>query len=168
MDLVKLRIPYGFIRERAGLTWREVLFGMDNELLSFDAAVEMAVEKLGIEEAPAPALVDLAGLEKWESPRGYVEALTSAESHQAPDDIQDKWLYLVLAWVLLNKERFTDPLQFVELIYADFGYPERIAQFVRYMPSDEPDLGSRELNEQRLYAKWQSYVDALSAKYAVK
>ncbi|RYE51739.1 MAG: hypothetical protein EOP21_00575 [Hyphomicrobiales bacterium] len=27
------------------------------------------------------------------------------------------------------------------------------------MPMDEPDLGSRELNERRLYERWKRYLD---------
>lgn len=166
MDLVKLSIPYGFIRERTRLTWREVLFGMDSELLSSDVRVEMAIEQLGIEDRPARALAELAGLEPWTSPRGCVEALAGADASQDAEAIRSKWLYLVLAWVFINREHFTDPLEMGEKIYADFGYPERVARFIRYMPSDEPDLGSRELNEQKLYREWKSYLDELSAEYA--
>ncbi|MBU8900116.1 DUF2247 family protein [Corallococcus sp. M34] len=136
MDLVKLNISYGFIRERTRLTWREVLFGMDNELIAFELPVDMAVEQLGSEENPARALVDLAGLEKRESPCCHVEALANGESSQSLDELQGKWLYLALAWVLFAKARFSDPLQKVEEIYADFGYPGGIAPFVRYMPSE--------------------------------
>ncbi|WP_240358773.1 DUF2247 family protein [Myxococcus vastator] len=166
MDLVKLGIPYGFLRERTRLTWREVLFGMDNELLSSEVPVEKAVEQLGIEDGPARALVDLAGLEPWRSPRDYVGALADAEARQDAEAIKGKWLYLVLDWVFINREHFADPLEMVEKIYADFGYPERIARFIRYMPSDEPDLGSRELNEQRLYGQWKNCLDELSVEYS--
>ncbi|MFP2958389.1 DUF2247 family protein [Myxococcus sp. 1LA] len=166
MDLVKLSIPYGFIRERTRLGWREVLFGMDNELVSSEVPVEMAVEQLGIEEGPARALVALGGMEKWDSPRAYVESLADSEATQSDEALNEKWLYLVLAWVFVNRVRFSDPLQKVEEIHADFGYPTRVAEFVRYTPSEEPDLSSRELNEQRLYRKWESYLDEMAAKYA--
>ena len=50
-------------------------------------------------------------------------------------------------------------------VYSDFGYPPRIAGFVRYMPAEQPDLGSRELNEQRLYENWKRYLDQTSPEY---
>ncbi|ABF86998.1 conserved hypothetical protein [Myxococcus xanthus DK 1622] len=151
---------------RTRLTWREVLFGVDNELLSSEVPVEMAVEQLGIEDWPVRALAELADLEPWKSPRSCVEALAGTEASQDAEAIKSKWLYLVLAWVFINREHFSDPLEMGEKIYADFGYPERVARFIRYMPSDEPDLGSREMNERRLYSQWKSYLDELSSEYA--
>jgi hypothetical protein len=73
---------------------------------------------------------------------------------------------LVLAWIYEHRGAFLDPLQTVEEVYADFGYPERIAGFVRYMPMDGPDLGSREANEQRLMERWKEYLDATAPTYA--
>jgi hypothetical protein len=52
--------------------------------------------------------------------------------------------------VVENKDSYSDPLVLVEQLYADFNYPETIASFVRYMPSEEPDLGYLELNEVHL------------------
>jgi hypothetical protein len=134
MDLIKLNIPSTFILERTRLSRREILYGVENDLL---------------ERAPVPGLVEeLAGHEP-----------------QPESTIRDKWLYLVLAWVYEQQANFEEPLRTVEEIYADFGYPPHIASFVRYMPSDEPDLG-RELNERRLYTKWKQYLDEASFSYA--
>ena len=94
-----------------------------------------------------------------------IEQLATTEPDQDADKIRSKWLYLVLIWIFEHRESYPDPLQTVEEVYADFGYPERIADFVRYMPMNEPDLVSRELNEQRLYEKWKRYVDEEAAKY---
>lgn len=52
-----------------------------------------------------------------------------------------------------------DPLDDVETVYAEFDYPPEVGRFVRYMPSDEPDLGSRERNEARLVEKWERYLE---------
>lgn len=48
-----------------------------------------------------------------------------------------KWLYLELLATYELRENLKDPFEFVELIYADFGYPESVAPFVRYMPLEE-------------------------------
>jgi len=165
MDLIKLSIPSAFINERAVLTWRETLFGIENELLASGAAVDLAVDKVATRDDVASALLELAGLEKGEATQALVEQLASTEPDQDAGKIQSKWLYLVLAWIFEHRENYPDPLQTVEEVYADFGHPERIADFVRYMPMNEPDLGSRELNEQRLYEKWKRYVDDEAANY---
>ncbi|WP_394829859.1 DUF2247 family protein [Pendulispora albinea] len=64
-----------------------------------------------------------------------------------------------------HRADYADPLQTVEEVYTDFGYPPRIAAFVRYMPSDDPDLGSRESNERRLHEKWKRYLEEASGEY---
>ena len=67
---------------------------------------------------------------------------------------------MVLNWVLEHKELYPDPLETVEIIYADFDYPEVISKFVRYMPMNEESLGSPELNMERLYRKCKNYLES--------
>jgi hypothetical protein len=164
MDLIKLSIPPAFIRERTRLTWREILFGIENELLAPGAAVDFAADELSNQDSPASTLVELASLAEGEATQTFVEQLSITEPDQDANEIQSKWLYLVLAWMFENRESYPDPLQTVEEVYTDFGYPERIAEFVRYMPMNEPDLGSRDLNERRLYERWKRYLDDEAVK----
>jgi hypothetical protein len=166
MDVVRLRVPYDFIRDRIRMSWRDVLFGLEEELLDPAAPTKMAAERLTNEAHASPNLVELAGLSAGEDVRPCVERLASDERDDAVQAIRARWLCIVLAWILEHKDDYGDPLQAVEEVYADFDYPEGIAGFVRYMPSNEPDLGSRELNEARLYRKWQVYVEDCSRKYA--
>ena len=54
-----------------------------------------------------------------------------------------------------------DPLESIEIIYADFDYPAEIESFVRYMPvNDEYDpwAHSDAENEQRLLTHWKDYL----------
>jgi hypothetical protein len=165
VDLIKLSITPDFIRERTHLTWREALFGIDNELLSPGAGADFAAAQLAVQDDPAPALVELASLGRGEPTRDLVEQLAAAEPQQDPDIIRSKWLYLALAWIFEHKDNYPDPLRTVEEVYADFSYPDAVASFVRYMPMDELDLGSREANERRLYEKWKRYLENASSEY---
>jgi len=167
MDLVRLRIPHHFIQGRVPMTWRDVLFGLEQELLDPGAPVDFALERLAREKAPVPELVELAGLDKREQSRSFVESLARLEQGEAPDAPRRKWLYLVLAWILEHRDDYPDPLRTVEEVYADFGYPSEIASFVRYMPSNAPDLGSRDQNEARLFARWLAYLEEHRAAFAV-
>lgn len=166
MDLIKLEITSDFVRAHTKLTWRDVLFGMENELLAPRAAVDLAVDRLATDPEPPPALVELAGLTAGDPSMDLVERLAIAEKGVALELIHRKWLYLVLAWLFVHQEEYTDPLQTVEEVYADFGYPETIVPFVRYMPMTGPDLGSKEANESRLYEKWRAYLQEASEEYA--
>lgn len=164
-ELIKTGITPDFVRPRTALTWREVLFGIDNELLSPGAAVDFALERLAPDQELTPALVELAGRVKGARTRDLVERLAAAEPPLSAEAIQGKWLYLVLAWVFENRDAYREPLSIVEEIYADFGYPVSIATFVRYMPANEPDLGSKGADEKRLFEKWGHYLETASRKY---
>lgn len=159
MDLIKLNITPSFIKERTHLTWREALFGIDNELLSPGAAVDFAADQLAMFDDAASELITLAGLSAEEPTRDLVKQLADAEPQQDQEVMRNKWLYLALAWIFEHRGSFPDPLRTVEEVYSDFGYPEAVASFVRYMPMEEPDLGSTEANERRLYEKWKRYLE---------
>lgn len=166
MDLIKLSIPAAFIGKRARLTWREILYGLDNELLAPGAAADFASDQIAPQDDLSSTLLELACVGKGEPTRALVEQLAQIEPVQDSDEIRDKWLYLVLAWIFEHSASYSDPLQTVEEVYADFGYPPRIAGLVRYMPADGPDLGSLELNNRRLHENWKRYLDEASIDYA--
>lgn len=165
MEIVKLQIPLGFIQARTCLTWHEVLFGVANELFSPEAAAELAAQQLGKEADTSSALVDLVILDENESRVPLIQRLAAAEPEEHSGEPQQKWLYLVLAWMFAHKDSYSDPFGAVEAVYADFGYPECISSLVRYMPMLDADLGSKQANEQRLYDKWKAFVDEASVEY---
>jgi hypothetical protein len=148
------------------MSWRDVRYGLANELLDPQAPVELAVDQVGGRAEPSAALLELAGASKNETTVELVEQLANEEPPRSEDEIRDKWLYLVLAWLYEHRGDFPDPLQRVEEVYADFGYPEQIAKFVRYMPMEGPDLGSREANERRLFEQWRQYIEGVGPAYA--
>ena len=70
------------------------------------------------------------------------------------------WLYLLLKHVYEHRKNFDDPLGEVEILHADFGYPEDVTPFVRYMPPTDydPSTYTRQENIDRLYALWEAYL----------
>ncbi len=166
MDIVRLCIPFGFICDRVHVSWRDLRFGLVNELLDPQAPVELGLKQIAELAHPSATVVDLAGGDKNKPVLELVEKLADSEPQQPDEKIRDKWLYLVLAWIYEHQGECSDPLQRVEEVYADFGYPEQVAKFVRYMPMEGADLGSREANEQRLLERWKRYIDETALKYA--
>ena len=164
MDVVKLSIPADFVAAHARLTWREVQYGIETQLLDPSTPVELAVRQLGHEDESSPELLELASLGPNDPFGDELKALAATEPVLDAEHAREKLLYLSLAWVYDNRASFDDPLQLVEMIYADFEYPADVATFVRYMPSDTPDLGSREANEQRLVDRWKAYLDDTSSR----
>jgi hypothetical protein len=159
MDVVKLQVPYSFIRGRFRLRWCDVLFGLRNELLDPEAPIQMALACLEMEETAAPPLVQLASLLKpTEDCLQLVQALCDHERPALEEEVRSRWLCISLAWVFEHKSNYADPLRVVEEIYADFDYPKEIAHFVRYMPMARPDAGSSAANLERMFSDWQEFV----------
>jgi hypothetical protein len=158
MDIVRLHIPYEFVRDRTRVSWRDVQFGLVNELLDPNAPIAIAIDRASELEEPSGALLELAAAGEHERVVEMVERLVGSEEECSQEEIRRKWLYLTLAWIYEHRHEYSDPLQRVEEVYADFGYPERVATFVRYMPMVGPDLGSREANEGRLLDRWREYL----------
>jgi hypothetical protein len=166
MQLIKLPITADFVETRTVLSWREVRFGLDSELLVPSAAPLLAARQVASDPEPTAALIELAGQSPDEPHGEIVAALAEAEPEPEAGAIERKWLYLVLAWLFERRADHADPLELVEAVYADFGYPPEIAPFVRYMPMTGPDLGSREANEARMYDHWRHYLVESAAFFA--
>jgi hypothetical protein len=164
MDQFSLQIPLAFIQERTALNWTEVLFGIENQLIKPSLAIDLAIQNL----ESADDSENLAALAAQAADDPVVELVQKLAADEQPtnaEDIQRKWLYLTLAWAYEGRENLSDALGTVETIYADFDYPESIESFIRYMPSDAPDLGSVSLNEERMMQNWEDYLRAESAHF---
>lgn len=165
MEQVQISIPYSFIGQRAQLTWSDMRFGIEQGLLRCQDVAEVAADQLerGVQNE---LVVELAGAAPDESVLERVQRLATAEQNEDRLDVRRKWVFLVLGWIFEHRANYPDALDLVEKVYADLDYPEQVAPFVRYMPSDEPDLGSRERNEQRLISKWADYLRAELVRFA--
>ena len=167
MDIVRLNIPHEFIHVRTPMTWREILFGLENELLDPSSPPAFALERV-TEETDDATLIRLAGLVSSDESWPYVRVLAAGEPEQSKEALKAKWLCIVLAWIYDHRYEYADPLRAVEEVFADFDYPGRIAGFVRYMPMVGPPLATVELNESRLYDRWHDYVQKCLQSYGCR
>lgn len=159
MEQLDIQVPYSFIRKRTRLTWNEVKYGIMQGLFHPRDATEVALDAVE-RGADSELILELAASNPHESVLSLVERLAACETPQEVRAVQRKWTFLVLAWVFEHRNEYEDPLDIIEKIYADLDYPEQVAPFVRYMPEEGPDLGSKERNEQRLFQRWAAYLNA--------
>ncbi|PIE64784.1 MAG: hypothetical protein CSA24_02990 [Deltaproteobacteria bacterium] len=158
MEQVRFSIPWSFIHTRMALSWRGILFGIENGLAAPTLPVEAAMHQLESQDDTVAEVLALAIAEKDEPVLPLVRTLAATEAPVEPAQHRQVWLYLTMAWAYEHRDELADPLGLVEMIYADFGYPDSISGLIRYMPSDEPDLGGAEANERRLLSRWQSFL----------
>lgn len=170
MNHLEILLSYDFVSKKINLTWMDILYSIEKKYLPPSAAIEHAITEISYNDDFPHQIMDLAILNKDELELVYpfLSELANQVTEQKYEAISETWLYLLLEWVYEHKHNYSKPLNMVESIYADFDYPELIAPFVRYMPSDESDLGSIELNEARLYMKWKKYLDSQNCRFLKK
>ena len=162
------KMPYEFLRRRVALSWAEVHFCLQLRRLTPSNAIDHAVDWVVANDNASKREIELASCTgaDWSRVPELVSILAAEEGSPEGEYDSAKWLYLALAWLFENRDSVSDPLIQVEMIYADFDYPPEITSLVYYMPCDEPDLGSRELNEARIYANWENYLQAEAKRFS--
>jgi len=154
------RIPAEYSVNKLELNWREIAWAYYHKLFDAQTLADFFNVKLpDLQEAKFQKVDQHAVWVIEELLRKQVDN----ESEVSEERTMKKWLYIVLSFIFENKEDFSDPLQEVEKVYADFGYPEEIKSFVKYMPPPEKQTisstHSKQEAKERLFSKWQSYLD---------
>lgn len=155
-------IPTGFARQHASLNWQDWHWAFHKGLIAQDDLIQLACELIFHSEDDG-ALLELASV--LHEDRQHVEGILGNLAKSSPkleaDESEEKWLYILLAWVFHQKQHYADPLGEVERIYANFDYPEKLEPFVRYMPakgSYDPKAHSRSENIDRMMLSWSQYL----------
>ncbi len=152
------------------MNWYDILFAIQNDYLSIEAAIEHAIKEIEKNVDYSDAVYNIASI----SPNDvyakddvvkYMFQLIEMVSDDDKCKTNDKILFVLLKWVFKFKEKYVDPLRVVEIIYDDFNYPISMKYFVRYEPSPYTIIGSLEENIKRLYSNWQDYLRSEEQKY---
>ena len=160
-------IPADFINEKVNLSWCDIKWGYENNLITSELPIKKA-ENIVLTEIYTKAELELSFLIPNQSNDifPYLNELCSETNEDST--IREKWLYILLSWLWINRESFEDPLDEVESIYTDFAYPAEMDSFIKYMPPTDrydPSLYSYAENINRLMKNWESYLQKSAEKY---
>jgi len=134
-DLVKFRIPAAFVTDHVTLTPDELAYGFRHGWLTPQDVVQVALATLSAGASlsqPEEALALLLSDELDQVPF-LIDELEHVGAQDG--DPAAVWLFLALAWIYEHRTEFYDPFAMIEMLYADFGYPDDIKGFVRFMPA---------------------------------
>ena len=161
--LVQLQIPADFVVTRVLPTAAELAYGFRHGFLSPDDVIAVALAKYTAEIPLGPVEEQLALLlsDQRDKVDELVGALEPADPTERPDRV---WLYLALAWLLEHADEFDDPLHVIELVYADFEYPEEIRSLVRFLPPEPGEAPGVD----GLWKRWRQWVEQAGAEYAAR
>lgn len=156
--LVRFPIPVDFIAPRVSLRATELAYGLSEGWLAARDVVSL-VRKAAIDGRPlSKALEEITLL--FDDDLDEVPRLLAADTDQE-EDASEVWLFLSLAWLFDHREEFPDPLGVIEMLFADFGYPEQMIGLVRYMPVVDSAPGGVEAIERR----WATFLDECARAY---
>lgn len=159
MDLFFVKYDLREEMESNSYSWQEILFALKHKIITADDVIKYATCIINEDTLGFEIVIEIACLSDNEDIFPYLEQLVSLEITQEISGIKDKWLYLILKWLYKKRKFVVNALDMVEEIYEIFDYPDSIISFVRYMPSESGDLGSVELNRERLYKNWAYYLE---------
>jgi hypothetical protein len=159
---MNIQIPIQFAEKKVRLRWADLLWGYEKALITWRDLVYFAKEK-EIDGVADELELELSTVDKncvWKV-RELAENLRKNESFKE-DDLKNNWMFLTLSWIYENRENFADPLELVEEVYADYGYPDQLIPFVRFIPpldGYDPASHTKEENVDRLMKNWESYLN---------
>lgn len=162
-------IPFEFIEKNAHLSWCDVKWGYENNLITSDVPIKKA-ENIVLTGSYTNPELELSFVIPGESDHvaSFLEELCSESEQEDDPTIKQKWLFILLSWLWNNRNSFEDPLAEVEIIYADFDYPPEIEGFIKYMPPSDgydPSIHSQMENTNHLMDKWRNYLEKESAVF---
>lgn len=160
-------IPADFINEKVNLSWCDIKWGYENNLITSELPIKKA-ENIVLTEIYTKAELELSFLIPNQSNDIFLFLNELCSETNEDSTIREKWLYILLSWLWIKRESFEDPLDEVESIYTDFAYPAEMDSFIKYMPPTDrydPSLYSYAENINRLMKNWESYLQKSAEKY---
>jgi hypothetical protein len=141
--------------EGIDLTAEDLAFAHFHGLINDSVLVDLAADALG--RGSTDPIITSAGIllrdELYRVP-DVLAALDDPERIHDPRESARKWLYLVLKTGYQHRSAMIDPLEFVEIVYAEFDYPPRIDKLVRYMPAAPGEKTGADV----LMRRWEEYL----------
>jgi hypothetical protein len=144
------------------IDWDVLYYGIQNDIIAPETAIDYASACLeNKQDEGNPNIIDSLILED-SSKNNALDLLKKIKQNKTPDSFCKRILrYLILDSVRENISNSNDLLDFVEMVYADFDYPEDMNSFIKYMPvSDDykPSLHTEGENLKRLYLNFDKFM----------
>jgi hypothetical protein len=152
-------------RLRDPLSWSELSYGYSHELLNPPVVIAIADKALNTAGHAIEQIIALAIASPMDSLRVHLDEITNTINEgQSKESVEKRWAIILTAWTVESDSDPSSLLDRVECVYSDFNYPEELRQFIRYMPMNGPDLGSKEANEANMINRLNAFVHEIVAR----
>jgi hypothetical protein len=163
-NLVRFNISAAFVNERVRLSPDELVYGYHHGWLSDSDVVAVALANLNLGGPLPSAEEDLALLLSDDYDRIPEIINDLSRSSSGGGNPAAVWLFLALAWLHEHRSDYLEPLEVIEMLYADFDYPDEMAGLVRFMPAPPGAATGYRAIEQR----WEDYLDRKGLEFRTR
>jgi hypothetical protein len=134
----QVQIDRQFLSRLQGLKWEDICFAVKQNFIHPLGAVDFAVKVIESSSTYSKNELELASKTEADPLIDIVELIDKICGlvHETPE-LCEKWLFLSLYWLYINRCKFDDPLDVLEGVYTDFDYPDAIKHLIRYMPNED-------------------------------
>lgn len=154
------RNSYNFL-EKFNLTWNELVWANKNNIIDLNFIEYYLDRKLDRgqgTDTEVSVYLDLEDknissvLDNFENT--YIQLVLEVKEH-----VKNKWLYIIIKYLYVFKEKFDDCYEVIEEVYADFDYPSSIESFIRYMPTKDIVITNDSVEGvPKLQKNWENYL----------
>ena len=144
-------------------TWNDIYFGVRNKFLDLESVREYAIRCLESNNDYSEEITELA----WPNDDilnviEIIEKILDKEHDKQSKVTSIKWQYCIIKSLLNERLSFEELSSKLDVIYADFNYPEDMEEFISYMPIKDdynPTEHTKEENEKRILKKVYIFLD---------
>lgn len=160
-ELVHFTFPAEFILRWALPTGPELAYGFRHGFITRGDVVVIALQKYkaGLPLSWPEEELMLLLADDYDKADDLIRQLEISD--ESSEQRARLWLLLSLAWLREHREAFADPLEVIEMLYADFEYPDEIRNLVRFMPPQAGEATGVNAIEDR----WRQYLELTAAEY---
>lgn len=162
MNSLSLMIPLSYADKLIDLNWNDIYFAFVNGYINNSDVVDFAVMLLNSTDVQIDdEILNLVYSSSNDiDSEGIIICLNNKIDKSTIDNSKKKFLYVILSFLYDKRDCFEDVFRAIEVIYADFGYPETMIPFVRYMSNNEKEFFNFPADESKLlYLNWQKYLE---------
>ena len=153
-----ITVPYSFAKSYMPIYPVDIKFAIHQGIFCNEAVGDYALDMLEQDSENSDTLIDLVLNYRNMVTEELDSVLDTLQRSRCTEPDLLKFCDLLLTWVYENQNLYPDPLLVAEFIYEDFDAPTEVSEFIRYMPMQGCNLGSKELNEGRMMERWGAYV----------
>lgn len=163
-----------FDKIKMQLDWAMVYYGIKNDILNIDIAQEFACRKLECDDQLSAEELELSWnssnrLDVLELIKRILE--TQGNVQQRIECAKDKIRIAIIVHLRETEKDKAKLLEQIDMVYAEFDYPEDMEKFISYMPHDDEFVSKNHtIDENRNYlvSKIDDFIKEQQKKYQLE